>query len=193
MYLEDGIPIQPQNKKENTTIFTDVSQNNIIEYQHTENEYNDYNAQLLLPHKLSQFGPSLAVADVNNDGREDVFVGGAAGFSSKLFMQDASGRFKTSLLKDFEFDKLHEDVAAIFFDIDGYEDQDLYAVSGGNTSKKNHLNYQDRIYLNNGKGSFKKSEKSIENFTTSGSVVIPSDFDNNGDIDLFIGGRHIPH
>jgi hypothetical protein len=108
-------------------------------------------------------------------------------------MQDASGRFKTSLLKDFEFDKLHEDVAAIFFDIDGYEDQDLYAVSGGNTSKKNHLNYQDRIYLNNGKGSFKKSEKSIENFTTSGSVVIPSDFDNNGDIDLFIGGRHIPH
>jgi hypothetical protein len=193
VYLEDGIPILPQNSKENTTLFTDVSKNNIIEYQHTENDYNDYNAQLLLPHKLSQFGPSLAVADVNNDGREDVFVGGAAGFSSKLFIQDASGAFKPSLQKDFEFDKLHEDVAAVFFDIDGDKDQDLYLVSGGNANEKNHLNYQDRIYLNNGKGSFKKSEKSIENLTTSGSVVVPSDFDNDGDIDLFIGGRHIPH
>lgn len=193
VYLEEGKPIQVQNRKENTTLFTDISKSKVIDYTHIENKYDDYKEQLLLPHKLSQFGPSLAVADVNNDGKEDVFVGGATGFSSKLFIQDDSGKFKMSSIQDFELDRLYEDVDAIFFDIDNDGDQDLYVVSGGNENKKNHSNYQDRVYLNNGKGVFKKSKKSLQSLKTSGSVVIPSDFDNDGDIDLFIGGRHVPN
>ena len=192
VFLENAKPIKIKKIEETPTLFTNTFEDRILSYKHTENRYDDYKEQLLLPHKLSQFGPSLAVADVNNDGKSDVFVGGAVGYSSKLFLQNSAGKFRMTTIKAFELDKIQEDLDAVFFDIDNDGDQDLYVVSGGNEYTNNHLNYQDRVYLNNGKGSFTKSKKPLEKFNASGSVVVPSDFDNDGDIDLFVGGRHIP-
>ncbi len=193
VYIEEGILTEDINHKEIFNLFTDVSSNNRISYKHIENEYDDYETQILLPHKLSQFGPSLAVADVNNDGKEDVFVGGASGFSSKLFIQDDKGNFALSANSVFNTDKVYEDIDAVFFDIDSDGDQDLYVVSGGNEHEKEHANYEDRVYINNGKGSFVRSKYAIDSFNYSGSVVVPGDFDQDGDIDLFVGSRHVPH
>ncbi|MGB0879013.1 MAG: VCBS repeat-containing protein [Polaribacter sp.] len=193
VYLEDGKIMEDRFDKEIQPLFSDISSSSRIDFKHTENEFDDYQQQLLLPHKLSQFGPALAIADVNNDGNEDVFMGAATGFPSKLFLQDSNGQFKLSPNPAFELDKNYEDVDAVFFDIDNDGDQDLYVVSGGNAYKKEHPNYKDRVYLNNGKGNFTRSKKSIESFNDSGSVVVPADFDNDGDIDLFVGNRHIPH
>lgn len=158
---------------------------------HKENDFDDYKEQILLPHKMSQFGPSLAVADVNNDNLEDVFIGGATGYESKLFIQKSDGSFQLTNNPIFIKDKIHEDIDALFFDIDNDNDLDLYVVSGGNEFKSGSANYQDRIYINNGSGNF--SKLSVDNTNFSGSVVKAKDFDNDGDIDVFVGGRHVPH
>lgn len=189
--LEDGTS-KPKINEKQPSLFTDVTSKNILNYTHQENVFDDYEYQVLLPHKMSQFGPSLAVADVNDDGLEDVFVGGASGFTSQLFLQNKKGNFELNTIKSFDLDKLKEDIDAVFFDVDNDGDQDLYVVSGGNEFEQGDKNYEDRLYLNNGKGNFSKSDKSLKMDSFSGSVVIPSDYDNDGDIDLFVGGRFIP-
>ncbi len=192
VFLEDGLSIGQQIPNEAIRLFTDISSDYKISYKHTENDHDDYETQVLLPHKLSQFGPSLAVADVNNDGKEDVFIGGASSYASKLFLQDDVGNFLLSPNNVFQKDKLFEDIDAVFFDLDNDGDQDLYVVSGGNEYEKGHENYRDRVYLNNGKGNFVRSVDALEAFNASGSVVIPNDYDNDGDVDLFVGSRHVP-
>ncbi len=168
------------------------TKNHLMTHKHRENDFDDFEKQVLLPHKLSQFGPALAVADVNSDGLEDVFIGGASGQLPTLYLQNKQGAFDQTTSNTWLFSKEFEDIDAVFFDSDNDGDQDLYVVSGGNEWPEYSINYQDRLYINDGKGGFTYSNNSLPKFTESGSCVRPFDYDMDGDLDLFIGGRHMP-
>jgi len=176
------------NRKQNNTLFTDVTQSSNIIHKHIENDYNDFIKESLLPHKMSQFGPALTVGDINNDGLDDFYAGGSKDFSASLYIQNKDATFSASNVNTWLSDKKYEDVDAQFFDADNDGDLDLYVVSGGNEWKANDKMYQDRLYLNSD-GIFRKSQSKLPKITASGSCVRPFDFDNDGDLDLFIGSR----
>ncbi|MGP1992373.1 VCBS repeat-containing protein [Zobellia laminariae] len=174
---------------EQILLFADVAEELGISIQHEENNYIDFNTQPLLPHMHSQLGPKLAVGDINGDGLEDFFIGGAKGFSGLFFIQTKDGSFtKQPLNSEIQ----SEDTDALFFDADGDGDLDLYVVSGGSEFPKNHVDYQDRLYTNDGLGNFKRNLTALPKMTTSGGVVASGDYDSDGDLDLFVGGRLIP-
>jgi hypothetical protein len=160
----------------------------LINYKHAENNFVDFNFQPLIPHEVSTQGPKLAVADVNGDGLDDFFVGGAKGQAGKIFQQTVEGKFISTNENLLMADALCEDVNAVFFDADGDKDNDLYVVSGGNESSGNDPSLLDRLYINDGKGIFSKSLSLPLNYQNK-SVATPADFDHDGDMDLFVGGR----
>ena len=161
-------------------------------FTHTENQFNDFTIQPLLINYLSRQGPCMAKADVNKDGREDIFIGGAKGQPSQIFIQAANGNFIKKSEPSIAKDSLSEDVAAEFFDADGDGDLDLYVCSGGYEFAENDPALQDRLYLNDGKGNFIKSEKALPRMLTSTACVRAADIDGDGDMDLFVGGRLVP-
>ena len=166
-------------------IFTQKTFNQV----HVEIPFNDYNQQILLPHKLSQTGPAVAKGDVNGDGIEDLYIGGARTFSGKLLLSKQDGGFVEKINLAFNKDKQKEDVGACLFDSDGDGDLDLYVVSGSYEFRPNTRMLVDRFYRNDGKGNFSKELSAIPELPTAGSVAIPGDYDDDGDLDLFIGGR----
>jgi len=157
-----------------------------LAFTHKENAFVDYKIQPLLPHMHSKNGPGIAVADCNNDGLEDVFIGGAAGQAGILKIQEPSGIFKEMRFFDAEY----EDMGALFLDADGDGDQDLYVVSGGASHQSKNVLYKDRMYQNDGTGTYKRVAALPKNFS-SGSTVNAADYDKDGDLDLFVGGRVI--
>lgn len=172
--------------------FTNEPSSYGLNHQHVENSFDDFSKQVLLPHKLSQFGPALATGDVNNDGLDDIFVGGATGYSPALYIQNQNGTFIKSDEVLWQKEAVYEDVDALFVDINGDGFMDLYVVSGGNEFTSGDERYVDRLYLNDTKGKFQKSEiQGIEGF--SGSKIAVADFDGDGDLDFFVGSRHVPH
>ncbi len=184
---------EEDNKKEWSTakvepVIKNISEEHGIDYNHFENYYDDFKDQVLLPHQLSNLGPGLAVGDVNGDGLEDFFVGSAVGYYPALYLQDENGKFKQKFDQPFEQENHKEEMQAQLFDFDGDNDLDLYIGYGSYEFAYNSPLLQDAIYLNDGKGKFKKADL-LPPMLTSTSVVIPFDFDNDNDLDLFIGSR----
>lgn len=158
---------------------------------HKENNYVDFDHEGLISKMLSQEGPSLAVADINGDGNEDVFIGGAKGQAGKIYVNKGNGNYSITDQKDLDADANFEDTAASFFDADNDGDMDLLVGSGGN-EKTDQANYKNRLYLNKGKGVFVKSITNMPTTNNNVSVIAPNDFDNDGDTDVFIGSRSVP-
>lgn len=155
---------------------------------HKENDYKDFDEQRLIPKMISTEGPKLAVADVNGDGLQDFFMGGATNDTAKLFIQLPDGTFTQQKQPAFEQDKNSEDVGALFFDADNDGDMDLLVVSGGNQQREGWLDLASRLYINDGKGNFTRKTNGWPAISINASCVrLNSD---NGDI--FIGGRSVP-
>lgn len=155
-------------------------------FVHHENSFNEYKDQILLPHMLSRSGPFISSGDVDGDGTEDFFIGGASGQPGALYFQK-NGKFVKVTTPAFMTDKAFEDMGSILEDIDGDGDLDLYVVSGGSEYPEGSSNYNDRLYWNDGKGNFGKAE--MIPTVSSGSCVATWDIDNDGDLDVFRGGQ----
>jgi len=176
-------------KREEPKLFTSIDQAN-IDYTHEENEFVDFKIQPLLPHMHSKNGPGIAVSDVNGDGLDDFFIGGAANHSGVLFTQQPNGKFKRS--SSLKIDSRADELGVLFFDADNDGDDDLYVVTGGTEIAKESVDYVDYLYLNDGRGKFSDAKHAIPDIRQSGSCVVASDYDHDGDLDLFVGGRITP-
>ncbi len=171
-------------------LFTDITNKLGLNYKHSDPLYIDFKIQPLLPHLLSQNGPGISVGDINEDGLEDFFIGGAFNQSGTIFTQKPNGQFvQKPLTTDTKYE---EDMGSLLFDYDQDGDLDLYIVSGSNEFQVDSPYYQDRLYKNDGKGNFFIDTNALPLMHTSGSVVTASDFDQDGDLDLFVGGRLDP-
>lgn len=175
----------------NNFLVNDVTSKVNVRYKNLEEDKIDYNIQRTLPHKFSQSGPGIAVGDIDGDGLEDFYVGGAANYSAAVFTQNKSGQFT---FKNFEkgLAKKEEDNGVLLFDADSDGDLDLYAVSGSYEFEPGSIHYQDRLYKNDGKGNFLLDKNALPKITASGSCIRAADYDGDGDLDLFVGGKVAP-
>ncbi|MCD4737174.1 MAG: FG-GAP-like repeat-containing protein, partial [Bacteroidales bacterium] len=164
----------------------------IIVVAHEENIYEDFYREKLIPYKISAEGPPLAVADVNGDGLQDVYLGGSKFYAAKLFIQIKDG-FSFMETPDFTADMIMEDVDAHFNDLDGDGDLDLFVVSGGGEFFDKRPELKDRIYLNDGNGIFTRNVQAVPDYFENGSVARIADYDNDGDIDIFVAGRAVSY
>lgn len=190
-YKQDAIPVT-HTAPGTPHLFADISSQSGLDFVHRENDFVDFKREFLIPYALSKQGPKMASADVNGDGLEDVFIGGAAGESGVLYLQTSTGKFVRASSQPWQADRASEDVGSLFFDADGDGDSDLYIASGGNEWFMPASELQDRLYRNDGKGNFEKAEDALPVEVYSASCVTAADFDKDGDLDLFVGARCLP-
>ncbi|MEZ5013552.1 MAG: VCBS repeat-containing protein [Chitinophagales bacterium] len=176
---------------EKAPFFTDIT-DKTIQYKSTEETYEDFTREPLLPYKLSSVGPCADMADVNGDGRKDIFIGGAANKKGILFLQDETGFFIPQKGGPWDADAGCADSDVLFFDADNDGDPDLFVTSGGNTYPDGSTQYSNRLYINDGKGNFSAYTLLLEQFLEPATSVSAADYDRDGDIDLAIGLGYTP-
>jgi len=170
-------------------LFVEVTSELGIDFHHKHRTFKDFNRQRLLPHKHSENGPGIAVGDINGDGLDDFFVSGSSGYERGLFIQIKDGKF---LQQPIFPGQESDDMGCLFLDVDNDGDLDLYIVSGGSRYPEGSDNYQDRLYANDGKGNFEQADSNLPDMKFSGSVVTGADYNADGYLDLFVGGRVRP-
>jgi len=183
----------PVNKKQQENADSSIFRQETIsglDFRHIEDPYVDFYRERLIPHSLTSEGPALAVGDINSDGLEDVFAGGATNQASVIYVQKHDGTFRKAVQPVLVRQRYTEDVDAAFFDADDDGDMDLYIVRGGNELPAGNPLLTDILLINDGKGNFSKGK--LPYFSHNGSCVAPCDFDHDGDTDLFVGSRSLP-
>lgn len=163
-----------------------------LKFKHEENDFDDFEDEVLLPHRQSMHGPMASSADVDGDGDEDLYIGGAKGQPARLYLQTPEGFVLSTHNATWMRDAEMEDLASLFFDADGDNDMDLYVVSGGIANKDNPKLFRDRLYINDGSGLFKRRKQALPDIQNSGGSVSAADIDLDGDLDLFVSGRINP-
>lgn len=187
--FKDEENFKPGSKKIEPSYFSHPLE--ISQLVHKENSFDDYQKQVLLPHKMSQFGPAIAIGDINGDERDDLYLGQSAGETSSIYLQQPNGTFRVSQALDE--DGPYEDIDAAFLDIDNDGDLDLYVASGGNEFEAGHQMYEDRLYENVNGRFLKRADLLPDVAPISSSKIAIGDYDADGLMDIFVGGRHIPH
>jgi hypothetical protein len=182
----------PDHYKNLTKPVSDITNKTRIDYLHKENHFVEFDREPLIPHMVSTEGPALAVADINHDGLDDVFIGSARNYKSAVYLQQASGQFLKTAQPVLDNDSAYEDVAASWVDVNNDGNIDLVVASGGNEFYGNDEHNTPRVYLNDGKAGFTKLENAFSDLFVTASSVVPYDFNGDGYADLFIGGRAIP-
>ena len=191
LHQKDATAMRSETTEE-STLFELVAEEKGILYKHKETYFSDFDFQRLLPQKYSQLGPFIAEGDINGDGLTDIFVGGAYDQSGQFFIQGKNGAFVSKDLVKGE--KNEEDLGCLLFDADGDNDLDLFVNSGGYEYDAGSAYYKPRLYINNGKGEFSIRKNAFPNtINTSAQCVAGADYDGDGDVDLFIGGRVSPN
>ncbi|MGN6438837.1 MAG: VCBS repeat-containing protein [Agriterribacter sp.] len=174
-------------------LLTDVTTASGLTYTHRRNDnFVDFKVQYLIPYQLSKLGPCITKGDSNGDGLEDIFIGGTVTSNAQLYLQRPGGKFTIATLQPWTQEKTATDAAALFFDAEGDGDLDLFISKGGTQFPANSPLYQCELYINNGKGAFQKLASGLPALASSSSCVAAADYDKDGDVDLFIGGRSVP-
>jgi hypothetical protein len=189
--ITQGVGTKTITRVEGETLFQRNASIDAIQFKHEEDDRIDFNIQRTLPHKFSQSGPGISVGDVNGDNLEDVVIGGSYGRLTSLFVQQRDGSFRKEFIQG-NITKVEEDEGLLLFDADNDSDLDVYIVSGSIEHEPGSVHYQDCLYKNNGKGKFTLDKEALPEILSSGSCVRGADIDNDGDVDLFVGGRVVP-
>jgi hypothetical protein len=182
--------VKPYQSEKNIAdeVFTQIP----FDFRHQEIPFDDFKIQALIPQKYSQLGPALAVADVNGDGLEDFYIGGGLKQAGRLYIGKSTGGFQLSKQPEIEANSPTEDTDAVFFDVDGDKDMDLIVLTGSSENDLANFGVMHHLFINDGKGNLKQDFDKLPKIDGIGSVVKISDFDRDGDQDIFIGNRMVP-